>query len=79
MRFEHVNSKKREGKMNRYVTKKENTSIFKAAKEESRSSDLIRRGNYNKNGTPSNKILSALIREFNGEITGNDKMILYPY
>ena len=65
--------------MNPYVTKKENISIFKAAKEEPRGSDLIRRGNYNKNGTTSNKILSALIREFNGEITCDDKMILYPY
>jgi len=65
--------------MNRYVTKKENICISKAAKEEQRGSYLIRRGTYNKNGTTSSKILSTLIREFNGEITGNDKMILYPF
>ena len=63
--------------MNRYAAKKENICIFKTAKEEQRGSDLIRRGDYNKNGTTSCKILSALIREFNGEIC-NDKMILYP-
>ncbi|MCL2155689.1 MAG: hypothetical protein FWH53_08500 [Leptospirales bacterium] len=65
--------------MNRYVTKKENICIFKAAKEEYRGSDLIRRGNYNKNETASCKILSTLIREFNGEIINNDKMITYPF
>ena len=65
--------------MNRYVTKKENICIFKADKEEQRGNDLIRRGNHNKSRTTTCKILSALLREFNGEITGNDKMILYPF
>ena len=65
--------------MNYYVTKKENISIFKASKKEQRGSDLIRRWDYNKNGTTSNKILSTLIKEFKGEITCDDKMILYPY
>ena len=79
MRFAHVNLKYREGKMNRYVTKKENICIFKTAKEEHRGSEFIRRGNYNKNGAASCKILSALIREFNGKIINNDKMIIYPF
>ena len=65
--------------MNRYVTKKENICIFKTAGEEQRGSDLIRRGNYNKSGTSSCRILSALIKEFNGEIISNDKMIIYPF
>ncbi|MCL1865334.1 MAG: hypothetical protein FWF73_05930 [Spirochaetes bacterium] len=65
--------------MNYYATKKENICIFKAAGEEQRDNSLIRRGKCNKNGTASYKILSALIREFNGEIINNDKMILYSF
>ena len=77
--------------MNRYVTKKENICLFKTSGEEQGGSGLFRRGEYHKsgeyykhgkshqNGTTSCKILSALIREFNGEIAGNDKMIHNPF
>lgn len=64
--------------MNGYVTKKENIRIFTTDKSEQRSKGFVRGRKHTESGKSSCEPLSALIREFRGEIVSGDKMTLYP-
>jgi hypothetical protein len=64
--------------MNGYVTKKENIRIFTTDREEQRGKSFVRGRKHTESGKNSCEPLSALIREFGGEIVSSDKMILYP-
>lgn len=63
--------------MNAYVTKKENIRLFKADGEEQRGKSFVRGRKYQKSGETSCEAVSALLREFRGEIVSSDKMSLY--
>ena len=65
--------------MNGYVTKKENIRVFKADREEQRGKSFVRGRKYQEGGKTSCDTLSALIREFRGEVVSSDKMILYSF
>ncbi|HNX22936.1 MAG TPA: hypothetical protein PKG60_02735 [Spirochaetota bacterium] len=63
--------------MNGYVTKKESICLFKTDREEQRGKGFVRGRKHQKSGETSCETVSALLREFRGEIVSADKMILY--
>ena len=64
--------------MNGYVTKKENIRIFTTDRDEQRGKGFVRGRKNKESGKNSCEPLSALIREFRGEIVSGDQMTLYP-
>ncbi len=64
--------------MNGYVTKKDGLCLFTTDREEQRGKGFVRGRKHKESGKNSCEPLSALIREFRGEIVSGDKMILFP-
>ena len=65
--------------MNVYVTKKESIRLFKTDREEQRGKGFVRGRKNQKSGETSCETISALLREFRGEIVSSDKMILFSF
>jgi len=76
--FSMLNLMSSESAMNGYVTKKDNICIFTTDREESRGKGFVRGRKYKESGKTSCEAVSALVREFRGEIVNSDRMILYP-
>jgi len=64
--------------MNAYITKKDGICIFTTDREEPRGKGFVRGRKYKESGKSSSEPLSALIREFRGELVSSDKMTLFP-
>lgn len=68
-----------ESAMNGYVTKKESIRIFKTDREEQRGKGFVRGRKHKESGKAPCDALSAIIREFRGEVVSGDTMTLYSF